>query len=695
MMTCKGFPLPLGARLQGDGANFAILSRYASAAWLRLFDGDGDRATHTIELDPHENKTGDIWHIWVEGVKENQLYGYKVDGPFSPQDGHRFNKHKLILDPYVRAITHEPEIDVAAALAYDPNSPLRDLSTSDKDDTAYKPKCAVLNHSFDWQNDRPPNHAWSETIIYETHVRGLTRHSSSDVAQPGTYRGVIEKIPYFKELGITAIELMPVQAFLENDNASANPLTGEKLKNYWGYSPMLIFAPHAKFSSVQSVGGPVTEFKALVRELHKADIEVILDIVFNHTAEGNELGPTLTFRGIDNCIFYLLQGNKRFYKNYSGCGNTLNCNHPVVRDYIIDCLRYWVTDMHVDGFRFDLASVMSRDENGAMMASPPILERIAEDPILRHTKLIAEAWDAAGAYQVGAFPGDRWAEWNGRFRDDVRRFWRGDPGMAGAFASRLCGSADIYQKEGKEPLNSINFVTCHDGLTLNDLVSYNHKHNEANGEDNQDGTFDDYSYNYGIEGETENPAIERLRQRHIKNMLATVLISRGVPMLLGGDEFRRTQMGNNNAHCQDNEISWYDWHFLKTNQEIYRFTTRMLAFRKRYKILAKEKFYSEDDLCWFNWAGGPADWGYFSRSFGCIILAHDPKVANICLLFNADFEEKRFLLPQEHRAKKWYVAVDTSKAAPDDICEPGKEEDRAKKEYVLHERTLAILLSGK
>lgn len=433
----------------------------------------------------------------------------------------------------------------------------------------------------------------------------------------------------------------------------------------------------------------------MVWELHKAGIEVFLDIVLNHTAEGNELGPTFCFRGIDNSIFYLLEPNNRFYKNYSGCGNTLNCNHPIMRDFIIDCLRYWVVDMHVDGFRFDLASVMGRDENGEIMKNPPILERIAEDPILRNTKLIAEAWDAAGAYQVGSFPGKRWAEWNGRYRDDVRCFWRGDLGMIGAFAGRICGSADIYQKEAKEPLNSINFITCHDGFTLNDLVSYNHKHNEANAENNEDGANDNYSYNYGMEGPADDPAIEQIRIRQIKNMLATLLISRGVPMLFGGDEFRRTQKGNNNAYCQDNKISWYDWHLLEKNQEVYRFTREMISFRKHHKVLTKEKFYTQEDILWFNYDGGQPDWGYFSRSFGCMIFADDRKEKDICLLFNSDFIEKHFTISPAPRGGVWYVVVDTSKEAPDDIHEAGKEVAVTQNSYLLSERSLVILAAYK
>ena len=427
------------------------------------------------------------------------------------------------------------------------------------------PKCVFVNEPFEWDGDQPPRHPWSKTVIYETHVRGFTIHPKSGVDHPGTYRGLMEKIPYFKTLGVTAVELMPVQEFNETSVTRRNPQTSQPLRNYWGYDPVAFFAPKASYSSSGGLGQQKLEFKEMVRAFHNAGIEVILDVVFNHTAEGDELGPTLCFRGMDNAIFYTLADDKRYYKDYTGTGNTVNANHPVVRNHILAALRNWMVEMHVDGFRFDLASVLGRDRHGNLLANAPLLERIAEDPILRDVKLIAEAWDTAGAYEVGSFSERRWAEWNGRYRDDVRRFWRGDDGMLGLFASRICGSADIYTKSGKGPEGSINFVTCHDGFTLNDLVSYRDKHNEANGENNHDGTDANFSENYGAEGETADARIESIRKRQIKNFLLTLLISRGVPMLLGGDEFRRTQGGNNNAYCQDNETSWYDWRCLGTD----------------------------------------------------------------------------------------------------------------------------------
>jgi glycogen operon protein len=436
----------------------------------------------------------------------------------------------------------------------------------------------------------------------------------------------------------------------------------------------------------------------MVRELHKAGIEVILDIVLNHTAEGDELGPTLNFRGIENSIYYMLKSDRRLYRNYSGCGNTLNCNHPVVRSYILDCLRYWVIEMHVDGFRFDLASVLGRDEKGDVLSNPPLLETIAEDPILRDVKLIAEAWDAGGAYQVGSFPGQRWSEWNGRFRDDIRRFWRGDPGMVPLLATRLCGSADLYQDNRKVPMNSINFITCHDGFTLNDMVSYRQKHNEVNGEGSRDGENVNYSENYGVEGETGDPAIRATRLRQIKNMLATLLISRGVPMILGGDEFRRTQRGNNNAYCQDNEVSWYDWSLLNKHYELFRFTREMLAFRKRHQVLRTQEFYAPQDILWFSPGGRPPDWGEARRTLGCIIRpqcslegAQSPA---LCVLFNAEIVEVRFKLPWPPGGERWHVAVDTAKPSPDDISEPGHEQLPARPDaYRMSPRSMVVLIS--
>jgi glycogen operon protein len=515
------------------------------------------------------------------------------------------------------------------------------------------------------------------------------------VDHPGTYRGLVEKIPYLKTLGVTAVELMPVQEFNETSITRRNPQTSQPLRNYWGYDPVVFFAPKASYSSSGGLGQQKLEFKEMVRALHNAGIEVILDVVFNHTAEGDELGPTLCFRGIDNAIFYTLADDKRYYRDYTGTGNTINANHPVVRDHILAALRDWKVEMHVDGFRFDLASVLGRDAAGNLQANAPLLERIAEDYILRDVKIIAEAWDAAGAYQVGSFSVRRWAEWNGRYRDDVRRFWRGDDGMLGLFASRICGSADIYTRSGKGPEASINFVTCHDGFTLNDLVSYRYKHNEANGENNHDGTDANFSQNYGPEGKTTDAGIETLRKGQIKNFLLTLLISRGVPMLLGGDEFRRTQGGNNNAYCQDNETSWHDWSCLEQHREIFRFTCGMIAFRSAHPILSKEQFYTDAEIHWFGPQGGLPNWADpQEKQFACLI--HEDEQRALYMMFNAGADAVDFGLPPALPGARWHLAVDTSREAPQDLFAAGEEplwEDP--QTYHLSPRSSAILLSSR
>jgi glycogen operon protein len=696
-----GKPLPLGASERDGGINFSVFSRHAKRVWLELFDYLRDDMPHAIiELNSQTHRTGDIWHVWVGGIGRGQIYAFRMAGPYLPKQGHRFNRHKLLLDPYANALAGTNQWDFARARGFDTGSSLKDLSYSIEDNAHCMAKCLVTGNDFPWEGDRLLKRPWSDAVIYETHVRGLTIHPSSGVKNPGKFLGVIEKIPYFKKLGITAVGLMPVHEFNENELDRLNPLTREPLRNYWGYSTVSFFAPKESYSTGATTGCQVIEFKTMVRELHRAGIEVMLDIVFNHTAEGNELGPTLNFRSMDNSIYYMLDEDKRHYKNYAGCGNTLKCSHPVVHGYILDCLRYWVIEMHVDGFRFDLASVLGRDQEGNLLPNPPILESIAEDPILRDVKLVAEAWDAGGAYQVGVFPGLRWSEWNGRFRDDVRCFWRGDAGMVGALASRLCGSADLYQRSGKEPLNSINFITCHDGFTLNDLVSYACKHNEANGEDNQDGAGENYSHNYGVEGETDAPVIQAVRLRQIKNMLATLFVSRGVPMLLGGDEFCRTQRGNNNAYCQDNEVSWYDWKLLKQNQEVFRFTREVIAFRKRHKMLSAGKFYTDKDILWFGPDGTSPDWSGEQSTLGCLIFPEEDRDStaspSLCMLFNAEVTEIKFKLPPATDNDLWWIAVDTAKPAPYDICEPGNEtllqtQDR----YFLESRSMVILVSGK
>ena len=689
-----GSPLPLGIQESGRGVNFAIFSRYATRVQLELFDHPEDGApARAIDLDSARNRTGDVWHVWVEGIRPGQLYAYRVDGPYQPSAGHRFNFNRLLLDPAATAISHPPPWDFAAARGYDSSAPGKDLVISRLDNSSAMPKCVFVNEPFEWNGDQSPRHRWSEIVIYETHVRGFTIHPKSGVDHPGTYRGMIEKIPYLKTLGVTAVELMPVQEFNETSVTRMNPRTHQPLRNYWGYDPVVFGAPKASYSSAGGLGQQKREFKEMVRALHEADIEVILDVVFNHTAEGDELGPTLCFRGLDNAIFYTLAGDKRYYKDYTGTGNTINANHPVVRNHILAALRYWMVEMHVDGFRFDLASVLGRDSTGALLANAPLLERIAEDPILRDVKMIAEAWDAAGAYEVGSFSERRWAEWNGRYRDDVRRFWRGDDGMLGLFASRICGSADIYTKSGKGPEASINFVTCRDGFTLNDLVSYCYKHNEANGENNHDGSDANFSENYGSEGEATDAGIETLRNRQIKNFLLTLLISRGVPMLLGGDEFRRTQGGNNNAYCQDNETSWYDWSCLEQHKAIFRFTSGMIAFRRAHPTLSEERFYTDREIHWFNQQGGLPNWSdKEEKQFGCLI--HEDEQQALCLMFNAGANAVNFSLPPALPGTRWHLAVDTSREAPQDLFAAG-EEPVSEDPNIFHlaPRSSAILLA--
>jgi isoamylase len=627
----------------------------------------------------------------VDGVEPGACYLYRVDGPWQPEAGHRFDPNRLLLDPYVKAVT--------GSFEWKPRS----------EDVGTRPKGIVVADRFDWKGDRPLARPLRFTTIYETHVRSLTLSPSSGVAHPGTFRGVVEKIPYFVDLGITALELLPVQEFDELENPHVNPRTGERMQNFWGYNTISFFAPKGRYSSAGTLGEQVTEFKEMVRALHAAGIEVILDIVFNHTAEGDESGPTLCFRGWDNSIYYMLDpDDPRVYRNYTACGNTLNCNHPIVRGLIVDCLRYWAVDMHVDGFRFDLGSVLGRDRDGRLMANPPILERIAEDPVLRQTKIIAEAWDAAGAYQVGSFPGGRWAEWNDKFRSDVRRFWRGDAGMVPHLATRLAGSSDLYLRDGRKPFHSINFITSHDGLTLNDLVSYAHKHNEDNGEGSSDGLTPDESSNYGVEGPTRDRGIEAVRNRQVKNLLATLLLSLGTPMILGGDELRRTQRGNNNAWCQNNEISWYDWRGLEKHADVHRFCRELLAFRRRHPAFLRPEFYSGraerhdliPDIAWFAEDGRPADWAEERRSLAMVIrgttseIEADRDEADFLMMMNAAESPASFVLPPvPGGGAAWFRAIDTALPPPSDIVTPGQEERAEGPTRLLEARSLVVMLS--
>jgi glycogen operon protein len=706
----SGKPLPLGASYHERGTQFAVFSRHATAASLLLFDHPEDHTpAEEIVFDPEKNKTGDIWHMFLTGVKPGTLYLYRMDGPYEPEKGHRFNRNKVLIDPYTKALTGSFRWRLNETFGYDPNSPDKDLSFNTVFDPSGVPKCIVMDDYFDWEGDKPLNYPLRQSVIYETHVRGLTASSTSGVKHPGTYRGVIEKIPYFTRLGITSLEFLPIMEFDEYEFKRKNPLTGEDLVNYWGYSTIAFFAPKGSYSASGSLGEQVTEFKTLVKELHKAGIEVILDVVFNHTGEGNELGYTYSFRGLDNQIYYMLDENPRYYKNYSGCGNTLNCNHPLVRNLIMDSLHYWVMEMHVDGFRFDLGSILGRDQKGRIMENPPMLETIAEDPVLRNTKIIAEAWDAGGAYQVGSFPGGRWAEWNDRYRDDVRRFWRGDDVSVGSLATRITGSSDLYLRDGRKPFHSINFITSHDGFTLRDLVSYNQKHNEMNGEGNRDGTDHNMSWNHGVEGETDDPVVLNLRKRQMKNFMSTLLLSLGTPMVLGGDEFGRTQRGNNNAYCQNNEISWYDWSLMETNQDLYRFVTLLIQFRFTHHAFLRPEFYTGKDgnynampdITWFDEKGRNPDWGLQKKLLALRIdgseapLEQDRDENDYYILFNASEKARIFVVAPPRADMYWHRLIDTSLPPPNDFSYPPGTEPRISpvSRYTVQSRSMVVLIS--
>jgi glycogen operon protein len=617
----------------------------------------------------------------VGGLPPAFRYGWRVDGPKG--GGHRFNPAIVLLDPASTALFTEVRgrrSEVGGQKSTGGSSLTSDLSPRTSENGA-RPRSLFVRHPYDWREDGPPLVSFEDSIIYEVHVRGFTCHPSSGVARPGTFMGLVEKIPYLRQLGITAVELLPVHEFDEEDCPFSNPYTGERLRNFWGYNSIAFAAPKASYASKGKEYGQVSEFRDMVRAFHAAGIEVILDVVFNHTGEGDDRGRTYSFRGLDNELYYLLSRNGH-YLNFSGCGNTVNCNHPVVRDLIMTCLRFWVAEMHVDGLRFDLASVFGRDRYGNVLVEPPIVEAIAEDGVLADTKLIAEPWDAGGLYQVGRFPyGRRWSEWNGRYRDDVRRFWRGEPGLAGALATRLCGSADLYEASGRRPRHSLNFVTCHDGFTLADLVSYNHKHNLANAEGNRDGMDDNLSWNCGAEGATDDPSILGMRRRQAKNLLATLLLSQGVPMLLAGDEFLRTQQGNNNAWCQDNEIGWVDWSLAAANADFLRFVREMIALRKRHPALRRRAFFrgrgpkndQEPDILWHGIAPGWPDFSFSSRSLAFTLdgsqTGREPD-RDFYVVCNAWCEALPFVVPYAPSRRPWRRVVDTALASPLDIVLP-------------------------
>ena len=656
----RGRSYPLGATSLPGGVNFSVFSRHATGVELLLFDREDDpRPARVIPIDSAVNRTYHYWHVFVPGVQPGQLYGYRVQGPFEPASGTRCDPAKVLLDPYGRGVVVPKNYD-------------RDAARLAGDNAATAMKSVVADpHTYDWEGDTPLRQPSSRTIIYEMHVRGFTRHPSSAVSEEtrGTYAGLVEKIPYLRQLGITAVELLPVFQFDAQDAPPGRV-------NYWGYAPVSFFAPHQGYSSRQDPLGPMDEFRDMVKALHRAGIEVILDVVFNHTAEGDHQGPTMSFRGLDNRIYYILEEDRSRYANYSGTGNTLNANHPVVRRMIVDSLRYWVEEMHVDGFRFDLASILGRDESGKPMPSPPVLWDIESDPALAGTKLIAEAWDAAGLYQVGSFIGDAWKEWNGQFRDDVRSYFRGDEGSAARLSDRMLGSPQIYGHKEREAEASVNFVTCHDGFTLNDLVSYNHKHNEANGEDNRDGASDNRSYNWGVEGPTDDPAIERLRNRQVKNFLTVTIFSLGVPMILMGDEVRRTQQGNNNAYCQDNETSWFDWTLPAKRADVHRFVKLLNAQRllrdeePERQRLSLNQILRNAKKAWHGVKLGQPDWGESSHSLAFSVEAPKEKLL-FHVILNAYWGPLDFELPQagDRSQDSWRRWIDTSLDLPHDIVE--------------------------
>jgi len=681
----EGNSSPLGATPSPNGVNFSVFSKHATGVQLLLFDRvDDARAARVVRLDPSANRTYHYWHVFLPNIQPGQLYGYQVDGPSDPSNGMRFDPAKVLLDPYGRGVMV-------------PGTYGRDAARRPGDNIATAMKSIVVDISaYDWEGDAPLQRPSSRTIVYEMHVRGFTRHPSSGVSEKtrGTFAGLIEKIPYLQRLGITAVELLPVFQF---DAQDAPP----GLANYWGYAPVSFFAPHQAYSSRRDPLGPVDEFRDLVKALHRAGLEVILDVVFNHTAEGDHGGPTLSFRGLDNATYYILDEDRSRYANYSGTGNTLNANHPIVRRMILDSLRYWVDTMHVDGFRFDLASILERDESGNVMPSPPVLWDIESDPALAGAKLIAEAWDAAGLYQVGTFMGDSWKEWNGRFRDDVRSFFRGEEGSVERFADRLIGSPSLFGHKQREPEGSVNFVTCHDGFTLNDLVSYDGKHNEANGEDNRDGADDDRSWNCGVEGPTEDPAVDKLRTRQMKNFFTVTMLSAGMPMMLMGDEVGRTQGGNNNAYCQDNETSWFDWTLLAKRAEVHRFVTLLNARRvlrdvehERQRV-ALGQLSRQVDIIWHGVRLQEPDWRHCSHSVAFTARFTTERVCFHAIL-NAYWEPLEFELPSvaddgRHPWRRW---IDTFLDSPDDIVEWEQAPSVPGHSYRAEPRSVVVLFAG-
>ncbi|MGD0003473.1 MAG: glycogen debranching protein GlgX [Anaerolineaceae bacterium] len=684
-----GKPFPFGATFVPGGVNFSIYSSHATSCTLVLFNKGAAQPKIEIPF-PDEFRIGDVFSMIVFDLDyENIEYGYRMEGPFDLQQGHRFDSSKILMDPYAKAISGR---DVWGK---PPNW-----------DNIFPHRSLLVFDDFDWGDDRPQEIPMEDLVIYEMHVRSFTRHPSSGVKFPGTFAGIRQKLPYLKELGVNCIELMPIYEFDEFENSRISPVTGETLMNYWGYSTVGFFAPKSGMAATGKLGMQVDELKALVKELHRNKIEVFLDVVFNHTAEGNENGPYISFKGIDNKIYYMLTP-EGYYFNFSGTGNTLNCNNPVVRNIVLDCLRYWASEYHIDGFRFDLASILGRDQSGYPLLNPPLLESLAFDPILAKCKLIAEAWDAGGLYQVGSFPAyGRWAEWNGKYRDGLRRFLRGEPGLVRDIAQRLQGSPDLYASRG--PTASINFITCHDGFTLYDLVAYNDKHNEANGEGNRDGANDNGSWNCGWEGPSTDPAVNSLRLRQMKNAAAMLLISQGVPMILMGDEVARTQKGNNNTYCQDNDLNWLDWDLVNLQGELFRFFKNLIRFRLSHPVLRNRWHLSNQDrigrgypdISWHGAQAWNADWSSSSRSLAFMLDGKQARGGlveddDIYVAMNMHWDSQWFELPGLPERKNWYVFANTSVPSPEDIWETGHEPLLDNQNGILLGDRSVVILIGK
>ena len=682
-LATAGRSAPLGATAEQGGVNFSVYSRDAKGIDLLLFDSEDASPSRIIRLDPSVNRSYHYWHIFVSGLRQGQLYGYRAHGPFDPSQGLRFDSSKVLLDPYGR--------EVIVPSGYNREEATR--NGWDNAESAMK-SVVVDPHPYDWGVDIPLRRPSSQTVIYEMHVGGFTRHPNSGLPANirGTFAGLIEKIPYLQDLGITAVELLPIFQFDAQDCPPGHV-------NYWGYQPVSFFAPHRAFSSRQDRLGPLNEFRDMVKALHRSGIEVILDVVYNHTAEGNDGGPTLCFRGLDNNAYYILEDGSR-YANYAGTGNTLNGNHPIARRMIVDSLRYWVEEIHVDGFRFDLASILSRDSSGQLMASPSVLWDIETDPSMAGTKIIAEAWDAAGTYQVGSFIGDSWKEWNGRFRDDIRSFFRSEDGTVRRLADRFLGSPEVFGHEKREAEQSVNFVTCHDGFSLNDLVSYERKYNESNGEGNRDGTDDNRSWNCGAEGPTDDPAIEKLRNKQVKNFLTVNLLALGVPMVLMGDEVRQTQRGNNNAYCQDNEVSWFDWDLLEKHADVHRFLKLLIGRRllrdidPEFERMNLEQFLFAADKTWHGVKVGEPDWSPSSHS-----LAFSAELPNENLMFyiafNSYWKDLNFDLPvrEQWDNNPWRRWIDTSLESPADIVDLSAAGTIPSLTYCVAARSVVVLFS--